>query len=145
MISLNITDTKSFMNHLFKEVTFDTFSFRVAEIHSFCEFEIKAPKTIEKLTWLDMKPYVFNIIKGKTTPKSIKLILTLDSETAKEIDSGGEYFFNIYFTEGVLNVVTGTSAKVFTLDKTMDNLWEDYVSEFLTRHEITFTEDYDEA
>ena len=39
-------------------------------------------------------------------------------------------FLNIYYENGALTVTTGTSLKVFTLDKTLEHLWDDTVEKY---------------
>lgn len=144
MISLTIKDTKTFMNHLLKEATFDAFSFRTGALDHFCQFDITAPRGTEKVSWETMKPYVLHLIKGKTAPRSIKVILTVGEAERLTLDPDGEFFLNIYFENGQINLTTGTSTKIFTLDKTMDGLWEDYVRGFLDKHGLGYSENYEE-
>ena len=144
MLSLAISDTKKFMSHLFKESTFDHFAFRTGELHSFCNFDISAPKGDNKPLWLTIKPYFLSIIKGNATPSSIKIVLNLPPDEAIKLDENGDFFLNIYFSLGKLHITTGTSTKTFSLDRSMGGIWDDHVRDFLSRAGIVFAEVYDE-
>ena len=42
----------------------------------------------------------------------------------------GALFFNINYANEALTVTTGTSVKVFTMDKTLENTWDDTVEKY---------------
>jgi hypothetical protein len=42
----------------------------------------------------------------------------------------GALFYNIYYDDGKLQVTTGSSIRVFSLDKSLDNLWDDTVEKY---------------
>ena len=88
MLALNIINIKDFMNYLFKSNIFDNLETREIKINTFINFEING--TINKdffdldseikrkyCLWSEVKPYIFNIIKGKRLPKYIKIILSV--------------------------------------------------------------------
>ena len=49
-------------------------------------------------------------------------------------------FLNIQYGSGGLLVTTGTSLKVFTMDKTLEHAFDDAIRRFLLNHEIDFDE-----
>lgn len=139
MISLEITDTKNFMAKLFKEETFDSFDLVNIEILSFASFEIKQKQ--ENIPWKSIRPFSFSVIKSGTTPKSIKIVFSLSKEESESIQIDTNFFLNIYYTsgeDGQLIATTGTSMKTFSLDKSGDHMWEDYITKFLKENKIEY-------
>ena len=49
-------------------------------------------------------------------------------------------FMNLRYEKENLNIITGTSIKTFTLDKTLDQVWDGYVKDFLKYYEIAVEE-----
>lgn len=137
MISILVQDTKSFMLKLFKENMFDDYYVPSVEIISFANFEISTKRS--PCTWQVIRPYVHNIIKGNKTPKHIKIIFSLNKEESEKLQQGCEFFINMYFNEGALYFTTGTSSKTFSLNKTYELLWEDFVKKLFANNLITFT------
>ncbi|MCL1996659.1 MAG: DUF5721 family protein [Defluviitaleaceae bacterium] len=146
MISLVVRDTKQFMAKLFKEEAFDNFSVPNMEIVSFATFEISETKNqvtddslaADSCTWKTLRPYAFNIIKGKDIPRSIKIVFSLNKEESEKLKSDTTFFMNMYFVDGDLHFTTGTSSKKFTLEKSADHLWEDYVKNFFKKNGIDY-------
>ncbi|MCL1936603.1 MAG: DUF5721 family protein [Defluviitaleaceae bacterium] len=135
MISLAIEDKKNFMKKLFKENIFDNFFVTYIEIVNFANFEIKTKQNPQ--SWQILKPYAYNIIKGNETPKSMKIIFTLSEEISNKINPDYEFFLNLYF-QNELYFTTGTSPKKFTLDKSINYIWEDYVKNFMNKNLIQY-------
>ena len=90
MLAFTVNDTKSFMNLLLKGDTFDAFSFRQGELTTFASFLIEGKRNMDFYTaeeqeaglsryvhWEEMRPFVFQAIKGNKLPKSIKLVFSL--------------------------------------------------------------------
>ena len=93
MLAFTVNDTKSFMNLLLKGDTFDAFSFRQGELTTFASFIIEGKRNMDFYTaeeqeaglsryvhWEEMRPFVFQAIKGNKLPKSIKLVFSLAEE-----------------------------------------------------------------
>ena len=47
-------------------------------------------------------------------------------------------YLNIHFENGRLSCVTGTSFKTFTLDKTLEHVWDEYAERFFIHKGIDF-------
>ena len=91
MISIELDNIKDFMSHLFIKDTFDHFLCRELQIDTFVSFKIDGKmlkdflNDIEKeelaespyAPWSMLKPYCFNMIKGKRTPLSMKLVFSM--------------------------------------------------------------------
>lgn len=98
----------------------------------------------------EQRPFLYQLIKGKKTPQSMKLILLLSGENVRKIlerigrgaeaDSIEGLFLNIRYEKGEVKLITGSSFKVFTLDKTIEREWDDSLKVFLRHYEIAFEE-----
>lgn len=164
MITANVLDIKTFMSELLVNNLFDMFLLSDIEIISSNHFKISGElykefyssdelEGLENRThsfWKEIKPIVFNIIKGNKMPLSMKIVLMLPQTSVKNIvdnsntdlnvsDING-MFLNIIFEKGQLICTTGSSLKVFTLDKTLDNLWDEAAIRFLKDKNIAVEE-----
>ncbi len=166
MLALKILDTKLFMNHLLRKNTFDFFQICEASIKTFSTFHIDG--TINKdffssderetlalenkkyCTWVEQKPFIFYLIKGNKLPLSLKFVLLYPHEKTKQLllqynlpysmeDINGLYF-NIYFENNTVTCTLGTSFKLFTMDKTLEQVYEATIKTFLKEAQIAFEE-----
>ncbi len=162
MITLKIQHTKDFMAKLLAGNTFDSFLLEEAVIETYNTFSIDGHihkefyqsdleennSTYTLSQWSDMKQICFNLIKGKNTPLGFKFILHLKpdvAQTALEPDGNvdnlsSDYIINIKFREGIVTITSAVSIKIFTLDKTADNLWDSYIKQFLAQNNLDFEE-----
>ena len=73
LISIPESNVKDFMKKLLKETLFDNFEINGVEIISFTKFEISGKlyedNERKNCTWRELRPYIFNIIKGTQKPK----------------------------------------------------------------------------
>ena len=130
------TETKELMQKLLKEDIFDSFLVRNLELVSFAKFEITGP-----IAWEILKPTIFSIIKGNKVPKNLRIVFILDEiETAKLHENAANFSLNMNFN-GEVFFTTGTSAKIFSLDKSIDHLWEDYITKFFKDNKISISEE----
>lgn len=157
MIILNLK-AKNCMSHLLLKPTFDEFSLVEGSIVTFNKFTIdgflqkdfyeEAPEK-EYSDWRDLREFCFNIIKGKRTPLSFKFVLSLSKADFEKFLSANELdgfrpeniqglYLNFRYDGTSLQCVTGTSLNIFTLDKSLDTAWDEYVRKFFARHEIEF-------
>ena len=129
MLAFTVNDTKSFMNLLLKGDTFDAFSFRQGELTTFASFIIEGKRNMDFYTaeeqeaglsryvhWEEMRPFVVQAIKGNKLPKSIKLVFS--------------------FKEHTILCTTAISQEAFSLDKSSERLWEDYILKFFKKNAI---------
>lgn len=160
MISLKVADVKAFMNKLLLQNVFDNFLVSEVEVNTankytivgdlnqgfFSNDEVEALDGRTNSTWGELRPVVFQIIKGNKTPLSFKMVFLLSKSNTVNVltksglplrpeDIGG-LFLNIRFDQNGLYLITGTSMKVFTLDKSLDQVWDRDVKIFLKHHEI---------
>ena len=163
MVALKIEDAKAFTNGLFVGNLFDIFLLREAEITTYNRFTIdgrisrgyyseeeRAEKGLEDYSfWSTIRPICFSLVKGKRLPESFRLVFQLDREkTADFINSRvaeiqpeqvNGLYINVHFENKELKCVSGTSLKIFTLDKILENEWDEWVKRFLKENKVAFS------
>ena len=163
MVALKIEDAKAFTHGLFVGNLFDTFLLREAEITTYNRFTIdgrisrgyyseeeRAEKGLEDYSfWSTIRPICFSLVKGKRLPESFRLVFQLSREkTAAFINSRvagiqpeqvNGLYINVHFENKELKCVSGTSLKIFTLDKILENEWDEWVKRFLKENKVAFS------
>lgn len=156
MVSENITDVRKFMSALLIGNTFDSFLATDITITTYNTFHIdghikkafysseeyKSIGSPEVSSWETLKPICFSLIKGHKTPLSFKMIFCLSKDATSQFitdndielsaDSINGLFINIKFEENVLSYVTGTSLNIFTLDKSLEQSFDSYISKLIS-------------
>ena len=157
MIILNLK-TKNCMQHLLLKPTFDSFALIEGEITTYNTFRIDgyihknfyedAPLK-DQSSWGDLREFCFHIIRGKRTPLNFRFILSLPKEefeaflidqeipSLSHSDIQGLYL-NFKYDGTNLQCITGTSLNIFTMDKTLENVWDNYARKFFLNKEIDF-------
>lgn len=161
MTSLQIKELKHFMNAVLLSEQFDMFQVAEATITTFNTFHIDghivkefySPE--EEITstlslWKDIRPICFQLIKGKRTPVSFRIILQASPALIEEIAASEEcevaanliqsLTLNIRYEAGKATCVTGTSFTTFLMDKTTDAVWDKYIRMFFEKAGIAFDE-----
>ncbi len=165
MISLKIIDIKAFMSSLLIQNVFDNFLLSELHINTSNYFNISgklneeyySPEEFKLLegrkysAWGEIKPIAYSLIKGNKLPLSIKIVLLLASSNTENVlhKSGAAIpfgdinglFLNIRFDKGDLYLITGTSIKNFTMDKTLERAWDEDLKIFLRHYGIAVEED----
>lgn len=162
MIAITIKSVKTFMNKILLTDTFDNYQVSEVSITTFATFSIDGklhhdfydPGQAEELRshnqnqilWKDIKAHCLSIIKGKRSPLAFKFVLQLPAdEVALLIARSGlslipedvfGLFLNCQFSGDTLTITTGSSLRVFTLDKSLDNAWDHMLQEFLAQQDI---------
>lgn len=164
MIALKIAEVKHFMGQLLLQEVFDNFLVSEVEIQTANTFKINGRLNLlwfdeeekeevrqrEYTSWRDLKSLIYQMIKGNRTPHVMKIVFQLSRENTDKIvtragsgflpeDVGG-LFLNIRYEKGELVIITGTSMKVFTLNKALEQEWDQNVKQFLKHYEIAFEE-----
>ena len=156
MIAIEIKDRKEFMNALLASESFDSFYLEEATIITYNTFIIDG-HTVDAYysgtdtdkndlispgqysTWKQMRPIIFQLVKGRRSPVSLKLTLHAGDHYLSRLKSKPEanahandikaLAVNIRFENESLKCITGTSYHTFVMDKTIDNIWDgDFVS-----------------
>lgn len=92
--------------------------------------------------WHNIKPICYDLIKGKKTPVKFKFILKADRKLTASLleeaglsfslnDIGGLYI-NIRYENNILDCISATNLNLFTLDKSLEHAWNEYVNKFLS-------------
>lgn len=163
MISLQIKVTKNMMNALLASECFDSFFLEETVITTFNTFHIdghivKDFYTADELSqsspdfslWKDIRPFCFQIIKGKKTPVSFRVVLHAPKALVEKIAADPEcgvaanmiraLALNIRYENGHVLCVTGSSYTTFIMDKSAERLWDMYVRRMLLDINIDYEE-----
>ncbi len=156
MIALKLLEVKECMSKLLLSDTFDSFLFIEGEIVTFSTFSIDGflkKEFFEKdmtpsrtyALWKDIREYAFSLIKGKRTPLSFHFVFGLSETNITRLlqqqltfqpqDVQGLYL-NLKYDGQNLTCVTGTSMRLFTLDKSLEEAWDQMVQKFFLKKEI---------
>lgn len=162
MQSLQFPDTKDFMAKLLAADPFDAFLLSEASITTFTTFHIDGSfhpdyfgdaerETLPDAplpSWKLVRPFFFDLVKGKHTPLAFKIVFRLADYNVEKllVQSGirlqpqdiSGLFLNIYYNGKNASCTTGTSLNLFTLDKTLDQAWDTMVQKFLRQKQIPF-------
>lgn len=165
MISLQIQDIKRFMNQLLLTNAFDHFYLFDGSITTFHTFQIQGQLHKDFFTaqeqelmdldhrsyayWKEVKPICLELIKGKKTPLEFKFTFCLSKENTQKLLLSSSItqilpeqiqglYFHVKFREKELTCITGSSLNFFSLDKTLDQAWDQMIQKFLKQQEISF-------
>lgn len=164
MIALHITHIKDFMNTLFHKDCFDHFLVQEVAISTYNTFHIhgrllKDFYTAEEWAdiesagnthslWQHVKPFCFQIIRGKKTPLSFQFVFKLSAKDTEELLSQSHINMDPSQVEGLLltlrykndslQCVTGTSLHIFTLDSSIHQAWDQRILQFFHDHSLPY-------
>ena len=144
MVGLKIEDVKGFTSKLFVKEDFDLFLVKEVQIVTFNSFSIDghirkgyfSEEELEEIgdegfaPWKLLRPVCFGLIKGKRLPGSFHIVLQLPASQVQGM------YLNIRYEDGALYCITGLSLGFFTLDKTLEDLWDRSAEEFLRKRGI---------
>ncbi len=160
MIAFKITQQKNFMARLLTTDIFDKFLLEEAVIDTFSTFSIngRLHKDFYKgqeesdpipdqefVSWEKIRPIALNLIKGKQTPLGFKFILHLGDEEKLRLLSDADMNIspdqiqlgiNIRYANGEVVITSGVSYSIFTLDKSAEKAWDEYIPSFLESNDI---------
>ena len=154
MKQFEIEETGKFMSELLTGERYDSFYLFEARIKADIDYSINGKinkdfydsdekdimEAEEYISWKKIKPVVYGFLKGDKLPLSLKLILMFNRENITRLvemnnlpiseNDIGALFFNVLYEKGSLTVTTGTSVKTFSLDKTLDHVWDSTVEKY---------------
>lgn len=145
-----VEEIKEFISELLKNEKYDSFYLYEARIKTELDYYIngrlnkeffdEVADMQEYVYWKDIKQTVSEPIKGDRLPVSFKLLLMFNRDNITRLvemnnlpvnpDDVSALFMNVYYENSELNVTTGTSLKIFTLDKTLENMWDESVGKY---------------
>lgn len=168
MIALEIKGTKNIMNALLRSDQFDSFLVEEAVITTFNTFHIDghlvkefySSEELEELErnqqstlfsyWNEIRPVCFQLIKGKKTPVSFRVVLHAAPQLVEKIAANPEcgvaaslirsLVLNIRYDSGKVTCVTGSAFTTFVMDKSVERLWDAYVRQLLSGFGLDFEE-----
>ena len=163
MISLKILEMNRFMGKLLKGENFDGFLLKEGFLRTNIEYRFQGQLFVdyfdteeqEKLEekyvyWGELRPTVFELIKGKRTPLafSFTLLLTKNDTTQllarRQVNVGEDspsLFLQVRFDHGTGHIVTGTARNTFSLDKSLDEAWDAEVRQLMKAMELAVEEE----
>ena len=158
MLALRILDltAKLFIGEMFQHFSFVEASFTTfvtytldGQLHKeFFDSEQCPDRTY--CLWEDVQAQCFSMIRGKRTPLNFKIVFQLSASNVEKLlmqscvplkaeDIYGLYL-NCQFDGKQLLCTTGTSLKIFTLDKQLDRVWDAMIRKFFRKNQIAFEE-----
>ena len=160
MLSLVFHDLKKMTSLLFTENSFDRFLLKSASLSAMLSVTISGEKDPDFFSeeerekemqesfvrYETVRPLLFSLIKGKRPPLSFRIILITDKNTTNSLKvksgfSGAEVTslsMNFSFKNGVLTLSSGVSYSGFTLDKSLEALWDQTIRNFLDQKDVTY-------
>ena len=161
MLALQIEQAGLFMNHLLRRDSFDSFLVPSATITTFTTFTIDGQFRPEfydtdtiteeeaagiseesNVTWKSIRPFCFQLMKGRRLPLAFQIVLQMPREQLPSLLEKNELiadpdnifglFLNIQYKNNALTVTTGSSLKGFTMDHSIDQIWDAAVRELLS-------------
>lgn len=162
MLIFTIEDVKGLMAALLQKDAFDSFLCVEAEIRGRAALSVDghlpedfySTEELEKFReegefspYGELRPLIFEGIRGKHTPRQIKIVLKAPDSLKRKILSGSEadpdqvtgFYLNILFSRGRLTLSGGCSMKSFSLDKTAEKLWDAWLSEWMEGEKFYYT------
>ena len=158
MISLKILEMNRFMGKLLKGENFDGFLLKEGFLRANIEYRFQGQlfseyfdtaeqeKLEEKyIYWGELRPTVFELIKGRRTPLAFSFTLLLTKNDTAELlarrqvnmgEDSPSLFLQIRFEHGAGHIVTGTARNTFTLDKSLDEAWDEEVKQLMKAMEL---------
>lgn len=157
MISISISEVKTFMNHLLCRETFDAFHLTEAVLTTYGlftfdghihkdyydkeEYEALYKDGYPLARWKQLRPVFFDLIKGKHTPLSFSIVFQMSRsgtekflsalDTSFTLEDINGLFLNLRYDAGQLTAVTGTSLKIFSLDRSLEQAWDSKIQKFI--------------
>lgn len=153
---IEVENIKSVTKSLFVNDAFDKFLVTEASISALNTFtidghineqyldenEIALPENKEGIIyWAKLRPFCYEIIKGKKVPLRFKIVFALPKHLfgafLKKVDLDmnpediNALFLNIGFQANKLTCTTAISLKSFSMDKSLENAWDEYINKFI--------------
>ncbi len=164
MRSYQIQDIRDFTKKLLLLETFDTFLLCEASITTFAAFhidgsfhpeylhdqelEMAAPEQHGYTLWKRVRPFFFDLTKGKNTPLNFRIIFRLaphnveallsQSGISMQPEDVDGLFLNIHFDGSALTCTSGTALRTFSLDKSLEHAWDNMLEKFFRQKQIPF-------
>lgn len=159
MFSGTVEELKSFMAVLLRGELFDAWEVTEAKVETFFELSVNGrlkkdffddTEEVDRefARWGEVKELFFQAIKGKRLPGMLRIVLAADKEWTRQIvkecgketeESGASLYLNIRYSATGCQLISGVSHAGFTLDKTLDSVWDTVLQEFLKKNGIVIS------
>ena len=149
-LQLEPRSVKKFMGQLLREDAFDNFDVRSVEIATTTLITINGELAVEASevageteeikkagfsTWGSLRPLVLEIMRLSPKPRYMKIVFSCKVDEATVIHTNAAaLFLNLSYEGGNVFFTTGASPKEFVFEKTLDNAWDGWVSNFFVRN-----------
>ncbi len=166
MRALRFLSQAKTMHSLLLEESWDSFPLAEATIrssfsltldgHLLCDFySEKEWKRLETagyrcLPYGRLRKICLEAISGKRTPGYFKFVFLAPPALIRQLtDQAGDgvrsedvdaLAINLVYRDGVLQLTTGTSYRIFSMDRGLDRIWDHWVCEFLSKNHLDWAE-----
>lgn len=155
MNSVKVNDLSKFMSLLFSTEALDKLFISEAIIETFATYRIDGfsnkayfddtEQPEEYSRWSALRPLMRELIKGKKLPVAIKLTLFLPEDLVSHYIEGEytdiRFLINVRYENGELHLISATSTKTFTLDRSFEHLWDVGFERMLSDLKVEFDQD----
>ena len=145
MLALKLSDdlVKGFMGRLMKEGIFNDFKVRNVDVLAKNRFsfdgEVTDGETKDFSMWSDVQPLIFEIIKQMGRPRLLKIVFS-HKEPQDIHQNASALFLNLMYDSGKVSFTTATSQKAFSLEKTLDSTWNEWMRCFFSSNGIVVSD-----
>ncbi len=151
MVSYAVDDVKQFMNQLLRSPLFDEWEFREAKLYTLCRYTINGLLNPAYITeeeraeqesaypkWQAMRKALTGLVRGKRPPSLFQVVLAYPLPLIQDVPLGHveSLLLNIHFEGGLLRLITAASLRNFSLDRTVEQYWDELVPKFCAEHDI---------
>ena len=166
MLSLKITDLKTFAYHLFVKETFDKFDLHRAVFKTAYYTEIDGKRNedyfkdsedggpdSDSISWKAVRPVSYELIKGGRLPLYFKITLKTGGKASGYYQEKAgltdvnitSLSINLTYQDEVLTLTTGVSYDGFTLEKKAEQLWDKDVLVFLEKNGLAYEDTFSDT
>lgn len=164
MLDITITETRDFVKKLLMDNTFDRFLAMEAFVKSRITYsfdgrvnkdfydkeELELMASTSYASWESIKTHVYNVIRGKKLPLSFKIVLVLSQPDIMDmleknhltipVSDVANLTLNVYYDGMSIQLTSMATQNIFTMDKTLEHVWDAEIRDFLKTAGIYFTE-----
>ena len=159
MLSLTVTDIPLFMSRLLSSDVFDHFLVTEAALTTFVTFHVDGtmhPDYFDSdeqensgyASWQLLRPHFHELIRGSRKPLAFRIVFRLAGYNVQKFIAANHLpfseqdiaglFLNIYYDGSSITCTTGSSLRIFTLDKSLDHLWDELIVRLFKQKHLPF-------
>ncbi len=150
------------MRLLLDETMFDSFYICSGQVQTFATFDLNGKLNMdffgpdekellggrETALWKNVKPYIYQLMKGKKLPVSFHFTLQLSRENTDWLlgrygledlkDKLSGLYLNIIYRNNKISCVTGLAYDTFVMDKRLEQIWDETAGKYLKQNNIAY-------